>query len=85
MDKGIKNKLFKYNYMKTEFLLLDDENENYISLQPSSQYTFYDYVNMKKIYNIITFLFKNTSVNQIWIGNWLYNREDLNLIREKEV
>ncbi len=67
----IKKRLMKYKYLKEEWLYIDEWNDDYLSLQPSNQYTFYDYVNMEKIKFIVNFLFKN-GLNRVWIGNWLY-------------
>ena len=70
----IKKRLMKYKYLKEEWLYIDEWNDNYLSLQPNSQYTFYDYVNMEKIKFIVNFLFKN-GLNRVWIGNWLYMKK----------
>jgi hypothetical protein len=70
----IKKRLMDYKYLKEETLYIDDWNDDFISLQPSSQYSFYDYVNMDKIKLIVNFLFKN-GIGRVWVGNWIYNKE----------
>jgi hypothetical protein len=73
-QETIKKRLMNYKYLNEEILYIDDWNEEFISLQPTSQYIFYDYVNMDKIKLIVNFLFKN-GIGRVWIGNLLYKNE----------
>ena len=77
IQETIKKRLMKYKYFNEETLFIDDWNKDFISLQPTSQSTFYGYVNWNKINNILRFLFKNTDINIIWVGNFLYNRDEV--------
>ncbi len=73
-QETINKKLMKYKYFKEEFVFIDDWNKDFISIQPTSQYIFYDYVNWDKIVLILKFLMANTNINNIWVGNYLFKR-----------
>jgi|TARA_R100000093_G_C1888560_1_gene56204 hypothetical protein len=73
-QETINKRLMKYKYFKEELIFIDDWNKDFISIQPTSQYIFYDYVNWNKMINILKFLEKNTNINLFWVGNYLFKR-----------
>ena len=64
------------DYFNEDVLYVDEVTDDYISIQPTSQYTFYDYADWDRIIKIVQYLFTKTAQSKIWIGNYLYDRNE---------
>ena len=64
-----------FNYFNSDKIYIDDTN-GFISIQPTSQETFYKWLTKSKIDNIVKFINKYVEDDSkgnptIWIGNYL--------------
>lgn len=69
------------DYFNEDVLYVDEVTDDYISIQPTSQYTFYDHADWDRIIKIVQYLFTKTTQQKVWIGNYLYDRNETKFLK----
>jgi len=65
------------DYFNDETLIVDDVQEDHVSIQPTNQYVFYDIVDWDRIRAIVRVVFEQGTQDKVWIGNYLYERQKM--------